>query len=96
MKRHTEAETVSGSAVYGLLLESAIWARIEEFFRLAKTVELRLDPLSPVKIENDKAIVQCRRTMRFADERTQPKPIQDIVTIGLQRSGPQWVIEFVR
>lgn len=70
--------------------------RIEEFFRLAKTVELRLDPLSPVKIENDKAIVQCRRTMRFADERTQPKPIQDIVTIGLQRSGPQWVIEFVR
>jgi hypothetical protein len=71
-------------------------ARIEEFFKIAKTVELRLDPIAPPKIESDKAVVQCRRTMRFADERTQQKPVEDIVTIGLQKSGANWVIDYVR
>ena len=71
-------------------------ARIEDFFRIARTVELRLDPVSPAKIESDKAIVQCKRIMRFSDERTQQRSVEDVVTIGLHQTGSQWVIESVR
>jgi hypothetical protein len=71
-------------------------ARIEDFFRIAKAIELRLDAVSPARIESDKAIVQCRRTMRFSDERTQQRSVEDVVTIGLRQAGSQWVIESVR
>jgi hypothetical protein len=71
-------------------------ARIEDFFKIAKTVELRLDAVSSPKVEGEKAVVQCRRSMRFADDRGQQKPVEDVVTIVLQKSGARWVIDSVR
>ena len=71
-------------------------SRIDGFFRLAKTVELTLQAVAPAKIENDKAVVQCRRTMRFVDERAQHKPVEDTVTVRLKKAGDQWLFDSVQ
>jgi hypothetical protein len=70
--------------------------RIEDFFRIAKSVELRLESQDPPQIDNDTAVVRCRRTMRFNDERGQQKPLEDTVTIRLRKNGDQWVFEAIQ
>jgi hypothetical protein len=70
--------------------------RIEDFFRMAKSVELRLEAPEPPQIDNDTAVIRCRRTMRFTDERGQQKPLEDTVTIRMRKSGDQWVFEAIQ
>lgn len=70
--------------------------RVEDFFRLAKTVELRLDPVSAPQIDGEAAVIQCRRTLRFTDERGQGRPVEDMVTVRLRLADERWVIESVR
>jgi uncharacterized caspase-like protein len=67
--------------------------RIGDFFRMARQVELRLDAAGPPQIEKDTAVVQCRRSLRFSDDRGQQKPVEDTVIIRLRRAGERWVIE---
>ena len=70
--------------------------RIDKFFRIAKSVELRLEPLQAPQIDNDTAVARCRRVMSFHDERGQQKPLEDTVTIRLRKSGDQWVFEAIQ
>ena len=70
--------------------------RIDEFFRIAKSVELHLEPLQAPQIDNDTAVVRCRRAMSFHDGRGQQKPLEDTVTIRLRKSGDQWVFEAIQ
>jgi hypothetical protein len=71
-------------------------SRIDDFFQMARQVDLRLDPVAPPQVEKDAAVVQCRRTMRFNDDRGQQKPLEDTVAIRLRKIGDRWVIESVR
>lgn len=71
-------------------------ARVEDFFEIARTIDLGLRPISSPQIENDKATVQCRRTMEFTDQRGQQKRIEDAVTIALRKTGSNWIIETIR
>ena len=71
-------------------------ARIDEFFGIAKQVQLRLQPVGHAQIDKDAAVVQCRRMLRFSDNRGEQRPVEDTVTITLRKSGDQWTIESVR
>jgi hypothetical protein len=70
-------------------------SRIDDFFRIARQVELRLDPVGPVQVEKSSAAIQCRRTMRFNDDRGQQKLVEDTITMRFRKSGERWVIESV-
>ena len=70
--------------------------RVDEFFRMAKQVQLRLEPVGRAQIDEDAAVVQCRRTLRFSDNRGEQRSIQDVVTIALRKSGERWTIGSVR
>jgi hypothetical protein len=71
-------------------------ARIDEFFRIAKKVDLRLEPAGPPQIAKEGAVVLCRRSLRFADDRDLQKTVDDTVTIRLRKADERWVIESVK
>jgi hypothetical protein len=71
-------------------------ARIDEFFRIAKQVALRLDAAGPPQIAKDSAVLECRRSLRFSDERDQQKAVDDTVTIRFRKTDERWVIESVK
>ena len=85
-------------------LVSSLWpslgkrdlGRIEEFFEVAKVIDLRLEPVAAAAVDGEKAAVQCRRTMQFTDERGRQKPISDDIKITLRKAGAHWLIESVQ
>lgn len=70
--------------------------RIEEFFRIARSVSLELRPSAEPKLQAQSAAVTCRRVLKFTDERGTQRPVEDSVTVRLLKQGGAWVIESIQ
>jgi tetratricopeptide (TPR) repeat protein len=70
---------------------------IQQTFRNARTLELRLIPLRAPSVTDGSAEVTCQREIRqtFRDGDT-PPPVRDTVTVKLTRTGDGWVIDSIR
>ena len=67
----------------------------QNFFKIARSIKLQIQPLGEADITATGATVRARRTMAAADERG-PLPQQDqTVRINLRRSGSGMVIESI-
>ena len=67
----------------------------QNFFKIARTIKLQIQPLGEAEITATGASVRARRTMAATDERG-PLPQQDqTVRINLRRSGNSMVIESI-
>ena len=67
----------------------------QNFFKIARSIKLQIQPLGEADITATGATVRARRTMAAADERG-PLPQQDqTVRINLRRSGNGMVIESI-
>jgi len=67
--------------------------KMQDFFGIARSIQLKLELVAPPEITGDHAQVQCTRSLRFADERGQQQPAQNKVTIRFRRMADAWVIE---
>jgi hypothetical protein len=67
----------------------------QNFFKIARSIKLQIQPLGEADITASGATVRARRTMAATDERG-PLPQQDqTVRINLRRSGNGMVIESI-
>ena len=51
---------------------------MQDFFGIARSIQLKLELVAPPEITGDHAQVQCTRSLRFADERGQQQPAQHL------------------
>jgi uncharacterized caspase-like protein len=77
-------------------LESRDVERIEEFFRISKSIELSLYPEGDAVFSPDKASLLCRRLFTFTDQRGNQKTNTDKVTVVFRAQGDAWVIDSLR
>jgi hypothetical protein len=71
-------------------------ARIEEFFKIARSVQMTLAPTGPARIQGDSAEIRCMRTIQFSDERGAQRPVEDRVLVKLKRTPAAWIIESIQ
>jgi hypothetical protein len=69
--------------------------KFQDFFNMARSVHLTLQPQTP-EVNGDKATVVCNRVLQFTDERGQQPPVQDRVTVRVRLAGETWTIESVQ
>jgi hypothetical protein len=74
-------------------LDNSRLRSFEEFFKIAKSVTIQLQPTGEPTLEGDRASVVCRRLIEFADSRNNTKRTDDVVTIRLRAAGNSWVFE---
>jgi serine/threonine-protein kinase len=67
----------------------------QNFFKIARTVKLRIEPLGEAEITAAGATLRARRTMAATDERGALPQQDQIVRINLRRSGNAMVIESI-
>ena len=67
----------------------------QNFFRIARTIKLQLQPLGEAEVSTTGATIRARRTMAATDERGALPPQDQTVRIHLRRSGNGMVIESI-
>jgi hypothetical protein len=67
----------------------------QNFFKIARTVKLQIEPLGEAEITATGATLRARRTMAATDERGALPQQDQIVRINLRRSGNAMVIESI-
>ena len=68
-------------------------AKIETFFKAAKSVKMVLQPVSEPKFSGDTAVVACIRSISVQmKDGARQKPIDQNVNVRLKKSGSAWVI----
>jgi hypothetical protein len=67
----------------------------QNFFKIARTIKLKVEPLGEAEITATGATLRARRTMAATDERGALPQQDQIVRINLRRSGNAMVIESI-
>jgi hypothetical protein len=67
----------------------------QNFFKIARTIKLRIQPLGEPEITATGATIRARRTMAATDERGSLPQQDQTVRINLRRSGGGMVIESI-
>jgi hypothetical protein len=67
----------------------------QNFFKIARTIKLKIEPLGEAEISATGATLRARRTMAATDERGALPQQDQIVRINLRRSGNAMVIESI-
>ena len=67
----------------------------QNFFKIARTIKLKIEPLGEAEITATGATLRARRTMAATDERGALPQQDQIVRINLRRSGNAMVIESI-
>lgn len=76
-------------------LSRAELSSFQNFFGIARSIKLDLQPLAPAEISGNGATLRCRRVITAADNRG-PLPVQDqVVVIHFNRSGDAMTIQSI-
>jgi hypothetical protein len=67
----------------------------QNFFKIARTIKLQLQPLGEAEINASGATIRARRTMSATDERGTLPSQDQTVNIRLRRAGSGMVIESI-
>src|SRR3979411_2765080 len=67
----------------------------QNFFKIARTIKLNIQPLGEAEITTTGATIRARRIMSATDERGALPQQDQIVRINLRRSGNAMVIESI-
>jgi hypothetical protein len=70
--------------------------KLKEFFRMARSIKVDLQPLADPQFAGDTATVTCRFLVQFADEHGPKKPTETTTRLSLSKKGPSWIIEEMR
>ena len=69
--------------------------KVQQTFKEASSISMKLEPTAPAVIEGSTAIVVCRRTLDMVDN-GRPNLTAALVSIKLRLIGQEWLIESVQ
>lgn len=68
--------------------------RYEAIFKFAKSLRYELQPSGELRINEDSAVVNCRRAIEISTpDSPKPKKNEDNVNVVLRKKGGNWIIE---
>jgi tetratricopeptide (TPR) repeat protein len=70
--------------------------KLKDFFRIARSIKVELQPIADPQFAGNTATVTCRFVVQFADEHGLKKPTETNTTLSLRKKGPSWIIEEMR
>jgi hypothetical protein len=70
--------------------------KFQDFFTMARSIRMTLQPAGQIEIAGDRAVSECLRVLQFSDERGSQQPTRDRIIVKLRRTADSWAIDSVQ